>query len=131
MHKSENCLGWNWRLTTCHAGSSGRTGHRRRWGRLGTCPPPPVGVLEVIQPLVRGVTLTPQEPLQQLLSARLVPHHLRWKQNYQLLFNSGCNTLFDWLKIVYFCINYVNTVRIRQEWFQKLPNVFKYTQINF
>ena len=59
-----------------HAGSCGRTGHRTQWGRLQTCPPPPLGVLEIIQPLVRGVPLAPQEPLQQLLSARLVPHHL-------------------------------------------------------
>ena len=43
----------------------------------GLVPLPPLGVLEVIQPLVRGVPLTPEEPLQQLLGARLVPHHLR------------------------------------------------------
>ena len=36
----------------------------------------PLGVLEVIQPLVRGFPLTPEEQLQQLLSARLVPHRL-------------------------------------------------------
>ena len=60
----------------CRAGSCGRPGHRTQWWLLGTCPPPPLGVLEVIQSLVRGVPLTPEEPLQQLLGARLVPHHL-------------------------------------------------------
>ena len=39
-------------------------------------PLPSLGVLEVIQPLVSGVPPTPEKPLQQLLSARLVPHHL-------------------------------------------------------
>ena len=43
----------------------------------GLVPLPPFGVLEVIQSLLRGVPLTPEEPLQQLLGARLVPHHLR------------------------------------------------------
>ena len=42
----------------------------------GLVPLPPLGELEVIQPLVRGVPLTPEKPLQQLLSSRLVPHHL-------------------------------------------------------
>ena len=34
----------------------------------GLVPLPPLGVLEVIQPLVKGVPMTPKEPLQQLLS---------------------------------------------------------------
>ena len=42
----------------------------------GLVPLPPLGVLEVIQLLVRGVPLTPQEPIQQLLNASLVSHHL-------------------------------------------------------
>ena len=50
------------------------TGHSGDYSGLGLLFP--LGVLEIIQPLVRGVPLTPQEPLQQLLGARLVPHHL-------------------------------------------------------